>query len=51
MQGSLAKAVLKVDSATEVGEVEAGELQEAAVPLEAVEEGERVVVLREVRRS
>jgi len=48
---SCAKAILKVDSATEVGEVEVGAHQEAAVPQGVVAAAEREVVLREARRS
>lgn len=42
---------MKVDSATEVGEVEVGAHQEAAVPQEVVVAEAREVVPREVRRS
>lgn len=51
VKAAFAKANLKVDSATEVGEVEVGAHQEAAVPQEVVAAEEREVVLRGVRRS
>lgn len=48
---SFAKANFKVDSATEVGEVEVGAPQEAAVLQGVVVAEEREVVPREARRS